>query len=335
MNSSAKSETAPTWRADAALAALALMWGSTFVITKDVVSTHSPLFYTSTRFGIASAVFGLMFARHLRSSRLNEIREGVILGSCVFAGILLQVSGIVYTTASKAGFITGLYLVFTPVISYLVFRVRPSRDNMAGLLLAIGGFAVLSAPRSGAGEGSLLGDMLVLCAASAWATHIVATSVYGRRSDIRTLAAVQVFTVAALAITAYLALHAVALSASNPQQLPRLLALEARDNPLTWRFLAQVGYMALFATILAALVQTWAQGKLSPTHSAILYALEPASGAFFAYLVFGERLGARGGVGAALIIAGVFVSRLGLWSRLLPARAARQWNKTEITEQTE
>lgn len=337
MPSSASPDIASTWRADAALASLALMWGTTFVITKDVVTTHSPLFYTSMRFGLAAIGFGLLFAGHLRRSRRKEVREGIILGLCVFAGISLQVSGIVYTTASKAGFITGLYLVFTPLISYLVFRVRPNRDNLAGLVLAIGGFALLSLPKSGAGinDGSLWGDLLVLGAASAWATHIVATSVYGRRSDIRTLAAVQVFTVAALALIAYLVLHSIAVSAADPQTLPRLLSMEARANPLTGKFMVQVGYMALFATVLAALVQTWAQGKLSPTHSAILYALEPVSGAFFAFLVFDERLGKRGGFGAALIIAGVLVSRLGLWSRFFHRRATgiADYPGKEVTEQ--
>jgi drug/metabolite transporter (DMT)-like permease len=303
------------WRADAALAALALMWGTTFVITKEVVTTHSPFFYTSTRFGLAAIAFICIFWRHLRGSRKQEVREGIILGLCVFTGITLQVSGIVYTTAAKAGFITGLYLVFTPLISYLLFRVQPSRDNLAGLLLAIGGFTVLSLPKSG--EGINIGDLLVLGAASAWATHIVATSIYGRRSDVRRLASVQVITVGALALTAYLVLYSFAGSVADPQSLPRLVAMEARSNPLTWRFVAQVGYMALFATVFAALVQTWAQGRLSPTHSAILYALEPVSGAFFAYLVFGEQLGLRGGIGAMLIVAGAFVSRLGIWSRFV------------------
>lgn len=320
MESSEAKKAAATWQADAALAALALMWGTTFVITKEVVTTHSPFFYTSARFCLAALFFALIFARHLRGSRREEVREGIILGLCVFAGITLQVSGIVYTTASKTGFITGLYLVFTPIISYLLFRVRPSRDNLAGLMLAIGGFSVLSLPRSG--ESINIGDLLVLGAASAWATHIVATSVYGRRSDVRTLASVQVMTVAVLALAAHLLLGAVAGAAEDPASLPRLLSIEARENDLTWRFAAQIGYMALFATVLAALVQTWAQGRLSPTHSAILYALEPVSGAFFAYLAFGERLGFRGGIGAALIVAGVLVSRLGVWSRL--ARLSRR-----------
>ncbi len=303
-------------RADFALAALALMWGTTFVITKDVLATHSPFFYTSVRFGLAAVAFALIFYAHLRRARWQQVREGIVLGLCTFAGITLLVAGLVYTSASKAGFITGLYLVFTPIISYLIFRVPPSRDNLAGLSLAIGGFCLLSLPKTG--ESASLGDLLILCSAIAWASHIVATSVFGRRSDIRTLASVQVLTVAVLAGSAYLILHTVAGSASDPASLPRLIAIEARENDFTLRFMAQVAYMALFATVIAALVQTWAQGRMAPTHAAILYALEPASAAFFAYLVFSDKLGWRGGFGAIVIVAGVLVSRLGVISRLFP-----------------
>jgi drug/metabolite transporter (DMT)-like permease len=301
------------FRADLALGALALMWGTTFVITKDVLSTHSPFFYTSARFGLAALGFALVFARHLRNASTRAVGEGVILGLCVFTGITLQVAGLVYTTASKAGFITGLYLVFTPLISYAAFGLRPSRDHLAGLGLAIAGFFLLSRPADGSSYN--IGDLLILGAAVAWATHIVATSVFGSRSDVRTLAAVQVFTVAALALVSYVVLHYLAAEVFAGRAVPRLLSLEARENALTWRFAAQVGYMALFATVVAALVQTWAQGRMAPSHAAILYALEPVSATFFAYLAFGERLGWRGAGGAVAIIAGVLVSRLGLLSR--------------------
>jgi drug/metabolite transporter (DMT)-like permease len=299
--------------ADAALIGLALMWGTTFVITKDVLATHSPFFYTSARFGLAAACFALVFARHLRRGRRREAREGAVLGLCVFAGISFQVAGLVYTSAAKAGFITGLYLVFTPLFSFALFGVRPSVDNLAGLALAVGGFSLLSFPQSGARVN--WGDLLVLCAAAAWALHIVATGVYARRSDVRTLAAVQVMVVAVLAVAAYLGLSWVAGAASDLPALPRLVAIEARANPLTGRFAAQVGYMALLATLLPALAQTWAQARMSPTHAAIISALEPVSAAFFAYLATGERLGWRSGAGAALILAGMLVSRLRLLTR--------------------
>ncbi|MFN0085653.1 MAG: DMT family transporter [Blastocatellia bacterium] len=302
---------------DLALIALALMWGTSHVITKSILATHSPAFYTSMRFGLASVCFALMFSKHLRRSEPAEVLRGALLGVCSFAGIAFYVAGLSFTQASKAGFITGLYLVFTPVLGFLLFHARPSRNQMVGLAIAVAGFALLSFPTRG--EAINWGDLLVLLAAIAWATHIAATSAFARGSDIRTLAAVQVMTVALLAYLGFFLL--------------RGLGLETRENLMDWKFGAQIGYMAVMVTFVAALVQTWAQGKVSSTHAAILYALEPATAAVFAYLVLGERLGVRGWIGATLIVAGVLASKIELAIHLLgkPGRSGAS-SRTEGEE---
>ncbi len=299
MDKSKDGRSVNSWQSDAALISLALMWGTSHVVTKDILATHSPAFYTSARFGIASVCFGILFARHLRQSKRSEIVQGVLLGLCSFAGIAFYVTGLVFTQASKAGFITGLYLVFTPILAYLLFRSRPTRDHLTGLAIAILGFALLSYPRGG--ESVNLGDILVLLAAFAWAGHIAATSAFARQSDVRTLAAVQVMTVALLAISVNLIL--------------RQFGLETKPNPIDWQFAVQIGYMAIMVTVIAALVQTWAQGRVSSTHAAVYYALEPVTAAVFAYIIFAEKLDLIRGLGAALIVAGVMVSRLKLASR--------------------
>lgn len=299
-----------SWRSDGALIFLALMWGTSHVITKDILASHSPSFYTSARFGIAAICFGLMFAGHLRRSGRAEIKQGVLLGLCSFAGIAFYVTGLVFTQASKAGFISGLYLVFTPLLAYLLFRSRPTRDNLLGLVIALIGFALLSFPRGG--ESINWGDVLILLAAVAWASHIAATSAFASRSDVRTLAAVQVITVAALAIMVHLSL--------------RFLGLEKSPNTLDWKFAAQIGYMSIMVTFVAALVQTWAQGRVASTHAAILYTLEPVTAVVFAYLAFGEKLGLARGIGATLIVAGVMVSRLRIASRLTGPGGKEKFN---------
>jgi len=295
------------WRAEGALIALALMWGTSHVVTKSILATHSPSFYTTTRFGIAALCFGLIFGGHLRRSRWEEIRRGILLGLCSLMGIAFYVTGLVFTQASKAGFITGLYLVFTPVMAFLLFRMRPTRDHVAGLLVALVGFALLSFPR---GQETInWGDLLVLLAAFSWATHIAATTAFAKLGNIRTLAAVQVMTVVVLALTIHLVLRAI--------------GWETRSNPIDRSFLWQIGYMALMVTFVAALIQTWAQRRVPSTHAALLYALEPVSAALFAYLAFGERLGFSRGAGAALIVAGVILSRTEGLTRLLGPRVAK------------
>lgn len=284
------------WQSDAALILLALMWGTSHAITKEILAAHSPAFYTSMRFGIAAVCFALMFSNHLRRSSGKEVLQGFLLGMCSFAGIAFYVAGLSFTQVTKAGFISGLYLVFTPLLGWLFFQSRPTRDHVAGLVIAIAGFIVMSFPRGG--EPLNWGDVLILCAAIAWALHIAATSAFARVSDTRTLAAVQVMTVAVLAVS----IHFVLTSKG----------METRPNTVDWKFALQIGYMAIMVTFAAALIQTWAQGRVSSTHAAICYTLEPVTAAVFGYLVFSEKLSFSRAVGATLIVAGVLVSRLRL-----------------------
>ena len=307
------------WKSDSALVMLALIWGTSHVIQKEIFATHSPAFYTSVRFGIAALCFGLLFGRRLLRSDRKEIMKGAWLGLFSFAGIAFYTSGLVFTQASKAGFITGLYLVFTPLLGYLLFRSRPTRDHLTGLVIAVGGFALLSYPQNG--ESFNWGDILILFAAVAWAAHIAATSAFASESDVRTLASAQVIVVAALSLSAYFILSWVVGSAADPKSLPALLAMEARSNSVDWLFAQRVAYMAVVVTFIAALAQTWAQKRVHSTHAAIVYALEPVIAAIFAYLILSETLGWRRGVGAALILSGVMISRLRLTTRLTKKEA--------------
>jgi drug/metabolite transporter (DMT)-like permease len=316
---SSQTNQAAFWKSDAALVMLALTWGTSHVIQKDILATHSPAFYTSVRFGIAALCFGLLFAGRLRRSDRKEIVKGAWLGLFSFAGIGFYTCGLVFTQASKAGFITGLYLVFTPLLGYLLFRSRPTRDHLTGLVIAVGGFALLSWPQTG--ESFNWGDILILFAAVAWAAHIAATSAFAGEADVRTLAATQVMVVAALSISAYFILSWVVGSAADPKSLPALLAIEAKSNPVDRLFIEQVAYMAVVVTFIAALAQTWAQKRVHSTHAAILYALEPVTAAVFAYVRLNEKLGWARGVGAALIITGVMISRLRLATRLTKKEA--------------
>lgn len=211
MNNSKPTSSAGTtgWLSDSALVALALMWGTSHVITKEILASHSPAFYTSMRFGIAAICFALVFAGHLRRASLRQVKQGTMLGLLSFTGITFYVLGLNFTQASKAGFITGLYLVFTPLIGFVLFKTKPTRDHLTGLAVAIAGFTLLSFPRSG--EGVNWGDVLVLLAAVAWASHIAATSAFASAGDVRTLAAFQVITVAILALTVLTVLRTMGL----------------------------------------------------------------------------------------------------------------------------
>ena len=304
--------TAPLNRhAELALLALALIWGTSHVITKNIVTAHTPFFYNSLRFGFASLCFGLLFAGHLRRAELRQIRQGALLGLCSFVGIVCYSVGMIYTTASKAGFITGLYLVFTPLVAFALFRARPAADHLVGLAVAVCGFGILSYPQGGTTFN--WGDALILFAALAWAFHIAATSHFARQSDVKTLAAAQVFTVTLLSFATYFLLRKFTNWPAPFDQLP---SLEARANVWQTDTLVQIAYMALVVTFAAALLQTWAQGKVAAAYAVLLYALEPVTAALFAWAALGERLTARSIAGATLIVLGVFISKLNWWQRL-------------------
>ncbi len=302
--------------AELALLTLALIWGTSHVITKNILTVHTPFFYNSLRFGFASLCFGLLFAGHLRKAESREIRQGMLLGLCSFIGIVCYSVGLIFTAASKAGFITGLYLVFTPLVAFALFRARPAADHLVGLAVAVCGFGILSYPQGGTTFN--WGDGLILLAALAWAFHIAATSHFASQSDVKTLAAAQVVTVAVFSIAAYFVLrYAVGTNWPAPlAPLDRLPSLEARANVWQTNTLLQICYMALVVTFAAALLQTWAQGKVAATYAVLLYALEPVTAALFAWAILGEQLTARSIVGATLIVAGVFISRLNLSQQL-------------------
>jgi drug/metabolite transporter (DMT)-like permease len=300
-----------TRRAELALLALALIWGTSHVFTKNILTAHTPFFYNSLRFGIASLCFGLLLSRHLRQASAREIRQGILLGLCSFVGIICYSVGLIYTAASKAGFITGLYLVFTPLVAFALFRARPAIDNLIGLIVAVLGFGILSYPQGGATFNQ--GDGLILCAALAWAFHIAATSHFAQQSDVKTLAAAQVITVTLLSFATYFLLRTVT---NWPAPLGQLPSLEARTNIWQTSTLIQIVYMALVVTFAAALLQTWAQGKVTAAYAVLLYALEPVTAALFAWAALGEQLSVRSITGATLIVLGVFISRLNLWQRL-------------------
>lgn len=316
----AKNSKQAGWGSDGALIALALMWGTSHVITKEILATHSSAFYTSTRFGLAALCFALAFAGHLRRSTWQEIKQGTKLGLLSFTGISFYVVGLSFTQVSKAGFITGLYLVFTPLLGYLLFRTKPTRDHLTGLIIAIAGFALLTFPH---GEERInWGDLFVLLSAIAWAAHISATSAFASKGDVRSLAAFQVITVAILAATAFFVLKGLGMETMpNPwdSQFVVTIGALAIAVPFFW----QIGYMAIVVTFVAALLQTWAQSHVNPTHAVILYTLEPVTAAVFAYLVFGEKLGSWQLVGAVLIVAGIMISRLRVASRLTGADSVK------------
>lgn len=288
--------------ADSALVVVTAIWGSTFVVNELVLKDTPPLLFLALRYGVASAVLVLMARGRPRTPGL--VRDSAIIGVLLALGIGCQLVGQLFTTASKAAFITGLSVPLTPVAAWLLHRQAPSATNLAGLVLAAGGFGLMSWPTGARGLDA--GDLLVFFTALVYAVIIVELGFASRRHDVRAYSAGQIVfafagvLVGRLLLTPFL---------GRPEAF---FAAEARPLALTPKLLLAVLWMGLLASVVTSLVQTWAQARMPVVHAAVIYALEPVFTVLFAALTLGERLSAREWWGGALVLLGIVVSELRL-----------------------
>ena len=272
--------------ATALLLGVTAVWGSTFFLIRDLVEHVPPADFLAVRFGIAAVVMVILFRRQTMALSRRELRVGVVLGVLYGLAQVLQTMGLQHTDASVSGFITGTYVVLTPVLGALVLRDRVGPVTWGAVALATAGIALLSLRGVAVG----LGEALTLVAAALYAGHIVAL---GRWSTPR--AAVGLATVQAGVITLVTSVAAA----------PDGLTLPGDGGQ--W---ASLLYMALAAGALALWAQTWAQAHLTATRAAIVMAMEPVFAAFFAVVLGGEDLTSRMLVGGALVVAAMYLVEL-------------------------
>ena len=298
--------------ADGAILLTTLVWGSTFAVSRDVLDYWPPLSYLVVRMPLAAVLFAALFPRQLFGAGREAWRAGAALGLLIGLGFIGQTVGLLYTTPAKSAFITGLTVPLVPVVAYVFQRARPSRENFAGIVLASVGGVLILAPAS-ASAAVNTGDLITLATTVLFAGHITLMGLYARRFDIRQLSALQITVAAALTLTAWLALRAWGALAGG---LPSGLAREA--EPLVWNAatVTQLAYMALVATVATFLLWTWGQARMSATHAAVIFSLEPVFATLFAVLLRGsaEWTGSRATLGASLVVAGVIISEL-RWGR--------------------
>ena len=283
-------------RADAVLILVTVVWGTSFIVVNVVVDESPPLTFLFFRFVLAAALTAVFAWRRPRTPGL--LRDGLVIGGLLAAGMAMQVVGQVETTASKAAFLTGISVVLTPFAAYARTRSLPSLENGLGITLAAIGFFLLTFP---AGGGPMnRGDLLVFGCAILFAFYIVEMALRTPRHDALALTAIQLAVVAA--------------AAGILGGFGRLAGWSLESRAVVWEgaFLRGVLYLGTVGTVGTFLSQTWAQRHMSATHAAIIFALEPVWAALFAAWFLGERLGVRGYWGGALVLAGIVVSELRL-----------------------
>jgi drug/metabolite transporter (DMT)-like permease len=276
------------------------VWGSSFAILRGLFtgSTASPLALLAVRMGLSSALllaFLLATPRgrvQLASLRGTLLRDGVFCGALLGLGFLLQTEGLSRTTASRSGFLTGMLVVLVPILEFLAFRKRPKAPALAGVILAFVGMTALSAPWADSSQATVVGDTLTAGCALVFAVHIIALGRFAPRHPLLPLLFLQLLSTAVLA-----ALVGPVVEAQHLAAAPRL-------------WLAVV-YLALFATLLAFGVQTWAQKVMPAVRVALISSLEPVFAAIWAAVILGERLSGRELLGGAFIVLGVAVGEAG------------------------
>ncbi|MGE6530139.1 DMT family transporter [Pseudomonas sp. NPDC077382] len=275
----------PAWTL--ALIGITVLWGWSFVAIHAALNEISASAFNAYRF-LSGALFllpALIITRKRIS--LNETCCGVLAGVVLFFAFAFQTSGIKWTTASNASFITGLAIVFTPLFAYSILKITPHRNQMLGAIVATVGLAFLTLR-----EMSIqLGDALVLACAIFTALHIVVLSKFSIRMDATVLAFIQVLVVGLLSIVWSAWVGQLSLPSSGTA---------------VWTILV----IGSLGTALAYFVQTKAQAESPPSRVALILVLEPVFGGFFGYLIGGDRLGAINVFGACLIILGMVITEL-------------------------
>jgi drug/metabolite transporter (DMT)-like permease len=268
-----------------ALIAVTAIWGVTFVQVKDAVAIYPLFAFLALRYAIAAGALALAGGRRVRTLGRAGWGAGALLGSLLGLGIGLQTAGLERTTVSSTGFITGLYVVFTPLFGLLLFRTTVGIEVWAGVVLAVVGLALLS----GVDVGSPGGDLLVLASAAAQALQIVMVERFATRYDAIALTLVQMGTCFAGFLVIALVLG----------------QLEVPHGRTVWGALIVTG---VFASALAYLIQVWAQRRLSAARIAIVFSLETVFAGIFGYWLADDRLGWLGWCGCAVILAGIVVA---------------------------
>lgn len=267
------------------LLAVTAVWGVTFVQVKDALELYPLFAFLAVRFAIATVVLAPAAAPRVRSLGGRGWRAATVLGLLLAAGYWLQTAGLERTTVSNTGFITGMYVVFTPLFAFALFRIRPGRALVIGIGLSVAGLALLS----GIGIGSPAGDALVLAGAAAYSLQIALMERYAPRYDAVAFTAVEMLACCG-------AFVAVALARGE------------LETPRGWTVWGALLVTGIFASALAFLVQTWAQRRTSATRTALAFAMEPVWTAVFGFWLAGDRLGAAGLAGGALVMAGIVVA---------------------------
>lgn len=290
--------------ADVLLLIVAGIWGFTFVTVQNAVSFLEPHAFNTIRFSIAALlliIWLLLFNRsQLKEVHKYSIKAGIILGVFLFIGYSFQTIGLVYTTSSKAGFITGLSVILVPLFLFIFYQTKLTANNIIGALSATVGLYLLTLANAVSVN---IGDLYVFICAIGFALQIIFTGKYTSSYPTLLLTIIQLATVSILSFAASFLFE----NTTNNFQLSILYQKEV------WFALL---ITSVFATALAFIIQTGVQKYTTSTRVALIFAMEPVFAAITAYFYNQERLLSSAWIGCALILAGMILAEIPFRKRM-------------------
>ncbi|ENQ3108253.1 EamA-like transporter family protein [Bacillus sp. 491mf] len=286
------------WIAPLALLFVAFIWGATFVVVQNAMSFVGPFTFNGVRFLLAGIILLIIQLISMRKIPIKHVGyssgAGMIIGFFLFVGYLLQTFGLLYTTSSKAGFLTGLSIVMVPILSFIFLKQKANLFIVLGITAATIGLFLLTA---GDAFQFNLGDFLILGCAVAFAAHILVNGFYSKKISPLLLSTTQILAVGLFSsICAFLF-----------EDWEKLFSMSLWTNR---SFLLALLLTSLFATSLAFFIQTTAQKYTSPTRVAIIFAMEPVFAAITGVLVANEQLSISAIIGCICIFIGMIFVEL-------------------------
>ena len=295
-------------RAELMLVLTTLIWGASFSIVKYLIDAGvAPMAVTAWRFGLATVLFVLLFARRVTALPARAtLVHGLILGLLLHAGFALQTIGLGITSSSRSGFITALYVIFTPLLQIILTRRAPRPNVWLGITLVLLGLWGLTAP-----DGTLAGliepwrqggfnpgDALTIGSALFFAIYIVLLDRYATGGEIVELTMIQL-AVVAVCSTMHVGVESALQTTDGAVMIPAAIA--------PW---AGIIYLSLLASVLATYWQTLYQRDTTPSRAAVIFTLESVFAAVIAAVFLGESLSPLAVAGGVLIVAGLLVTQV-------------------------
>jgi drug/metabolite transporter (DMT)-like permease len=266
-----------------------IIWGSTFLLTQNAIKLSAPFPYLFFCFGFGALTLSLIFRRQIVHITRTEIKGGVLIGFLLFVSYALQTFGLQYTTSSKSGFITGLYVPLVPIFAFFLLRQRPAIGALIGVALSLSGLFLLSLGNT-LNFTFGLGELLTLGCALVFALQIITVGIFAPRVNAANITIIQLASTALFNLLAIPFAHETLLVSALP-------------------FWLAILFMGTADMAFCYIAMNWAQRFVSSTRASLIYALEPVWAGFFGCLA-GQTLSLPAWFGCACIFLGMIAGSI-------------------------